>query len=82
MTRVPLVVRAELTRRRHAAEQVLGHEVSESQFLADVLATLIGRTDLNGEVEADVLAPFFNSTYTAEGDVAGEDGEGVLQLTA
>ncbi|MFD5329842.1 hypothetical protein, partial [Streptomyces sp. NPDC127092] len=89
LTRVPPAVRQELNRRREelnrrrAAMNVVGPEVSESQFLADVLATLVGRTDLNGEVTADLLVPMFDGTYDAEKAVA--DGEGVqevLQLSA
>lgn len=64
---------------------VVGPEVSESQFLADVLATLVGRTDLNGEVEANLLVPFFDGTYTADEAGAGAANESVqevLQLSA
>jgi hypothetical protein len=60
---------------------VVGPEVSESQFLADVLATLVGRTDLNGEVTADLLVPIFDGTYEAE-KVDGEGVQEVLQLSA
>ena len=62
---------------------VVGPEVSESQFLADVLATLVGRTDLNGEVTADLLVPIFDGTYDSEKAAAnGEGAQEVLQLSA